>query len=390
MKIAVLLNEQYPNGMAASNRTHLYSRGLAEIGNDVIIIIPRPTERRSSIRNGCREGIYEGVKFRYAFECMIRKTIIGRKYQNIISFRNCFKILYGMKPDVILVVCNDLKINILAKVSSMLTGAKIVREKTEVPYYRIENLSSLKKLRIKTEFSLFDGLLVISPALRHFFHKEMSMKIKIAEVPIMIDSLKAEAVNHKEAGNPLLVYTGSLLDHKDGVTIILKAFARVLKKHPTARLIMAGDLDGSPDKDKILSVMKQLKINNHIEFTGYVSKERLQEIKSQASMLVVAKPLNRQNRYNMATKAGEYLLTEKPIVISSVDPICNYLTNHMDACIAEPDEEHMAAEIEFLLENSTSAELIGKRGRKIAMEFFDYRKHVQSINEFFSELTRFR
>lgn len=35
MKIAVILNEQYPNGMAASNRTHLYSRGLAEIGNDV-------------------------------------------------------------------------------------------------------------------------------------------------------------------------------------------------------------------------------------------------------------------------------------------------------------------------------------------------------------------
>lgn len=388
MKIAVILNEQYPNGMAASNRTHLYSRGLAEIGNDVNILIPRPTEKSSDVRNMSNEGIYQGVKYRYAYESMIRKTITGRKYQNLMSFINCFRILSGMKPDIILVVCNELKINILAKISSLLTGAKIVREKTEVPYYRVENLNLIRKLRIKTEFRLFDGLMVISPALKQFFQNDMSLNIRVAEIPIMIDSLQDKPLDNKSEGSPLLVYTGSLLDHKDGVTIILKAFARVVKKHPSARLIMAGDLNSSPDKARILSVMKQLKIDDKTEFTGYVSKERLHEIKSQASMLVVAKPMNRQNRYNMATKTGEYLLTEKPIVISSVDPICNYLTNHKNACISQPDEEHMAAEFEFLLENTDEAELIGKSGKKIAMEFFDYRKHVISINDFFKELKK--
>jgi glycosyltransferase involved in cell wall biosynthesis len=388
MKIVVILNEQYPNGMAASNRTHLYSRGLAEIGNDVNILIPRPTEKSSDVRNITNEGVYQGVKYRYAYECMIRKTVAGRKYQNIMSFINCFRILTGMKPDIILVVCNELKINILAKISSLLTGAKIVREKTEVPYYRQENLNFIRKLRIRTEFRLFDGLMVISPALKQFFQNDMSLKIRVAEVPIIIDSSQEKPSKNNREGSPLLVYTGSLLDHKDGVTIILKAFAMVVKKHPSARLIMAGDLNSSPDKVKILSVMKQLRIDDKTEFTGYVSKERLHEIKSQASMLVVAKPMNRQNRYNMATKTGEYLLTEKPIVISSVDPICNYLTNHKNACICQPDEEHMAAEFEFLLENNNEAELIGKSGKKIAMEFFDYRKHVISINDFFNQLKR--
>lgn len=388
MKIAVILNEQYPNGMAASNRTHLYSRGLAEIGNDVNILIPRPTEKSSEVRNLSNEGIYQGVKYRYSYESMIRKTIAGRKYQNIMSFINCFRILTRMKPDIILVVCNELKINILAKISSLFTGAKIVREKTEVPYYSQENLNFIRKLRIKTEFRLFDGLMVISPALRQFFQNDMSLNIRVAEVPIIIDSSQDKPLEIKKEENPLLVYTGSLLDHKDGVTIILKAFARVVKKHPSARLIMAGDLNSSPDKGKILSVMKQLMIDDKTEFTGYVSKERLHELKSKASMLVVAKPMNRQNRYNMATKTGEYLLTEKPIVISSVDPICNYLTNHKNACISQPDEEHMAAEIEFLLENINEAELIGKSGKKIAMEFFDYKKHVISINDFFNELKR--
>lgn len=319
---------------------------------------------------------------------MIRKTIAGRKYQNIMSFINCFRILTRMKPDIILVVCNELKINILAKISSLFTGAKIVREKTEVPYYSQENLNFIRKLRIKTEFRLFDGLMVISPALRQFFQNDMSLNIRVAEVPIIIDSSQDKPLEIKKEENPLLVYTGSLLDHKDGVTIILKAFARVVKKHPSVRLIMAGDLNSSPDKGKILSVMKQLMIDDKTEFTGYVSKERLHELKSKASMLVVAKPMNRQNRYNMATKTGEYLLTEKPIVISSVDPICNYLTNHKNACISQPDEEHMAAEIEFLLENINEAELIGKSGKKIAMEFFDYKKHVISINDFFNELKR--
>ncbi len=45
MKILIILNEPYPIGMACTKRIHLYAKGLTELGNNVKIIIPKPTEK---------------------------------------------------------------------------------------------------------------------------------------------------------------------------------------------------------------------------------------------------------------------------------------------------------------------------------------------------------
>ncbi|MGE5456925.1 MAG: glycosyltransferase family 4 protein, partial [Methanococcaceae archaeon] len=270
---------------------------------------------------------------------------------------------------------------------SSLVNAKIVREKSEVPFYKTEKLSLIQKIRIKSEFKLFDGLIVISGTLKDFFSKEMLLRIKMVEVPILIDSTKrSPGKNGSTTIKPNLVYTGSLLDHKDGVINIVKAFARVVQDHPDVSLILTGNIDGSVDKPEILSLIDKLDLAGKVVLPGYLAKEKLNEVTLSATALLLAKPINRQNRYNMATKTGEYLLTGRPAVISSVDTVCHYLKHRGNVCIVDPDYIKVADEIEFLLNNSEQADAIGSAGQESVVEFFDYKIHAPRINDFLRQL----
>lgn len=389
MKIAIILDEQYPFGMAASNRTHLYSKALVQLGHDVHILVPRPMDKPDNVVNHHSSGIHEGVKFRYGHETVIRRSFLGRRRQNALSLIKSLKFLIGYKPEIILVVSNDLKLNMLGKIAALFTGAKLVREKTEVPYYRYEQLPSRLKVRLKAEFRMFDGLIVISPALYDFFTKELRLNKKIIEIPILIGSSSVRNINGTpEKERPTLVYTGSLIDHKDGVLIILRAFARVLEVHPDAKLILTGDIEHSSDRQKIMNAIESYGLTGKVELTGYIARERMVELTSEATALLLAKPANRQNRYNMASKVGEYLLSGRPAVVSSVDPVCKYLSHRKNAFIIDPDDEQMSAEIIYIITHPSEAESIGKAGKQSAIELFDIDRHARRMESFFEELRK--
>jgi glycosyltransferase involved in cell wall biosynthesis len=385
MKISFLLDGQFPYGMASANRAHLYAKGLIELGNDVTILIPRATEKPGRIRNRDVSGIHEGVKFRYAYESIIRKSFLGRRIQNLISFMNSFLLFIRLKPDIILIAASNFKYILLGKTCSLLTGAKLVREKSEVPFYKLEKLTRFRKFRIKSEFRLFDGMIVISNELKDFFSRDMKLNLKMIEVPILVEtnSISKNGIPARKAN---LVYTGSLLEHKDGVTTIIRAFARILPDHPGLKLIMTGNIEGSVSKKEILDLIQSLKLGDNVLLPGYISKDELNELTTTASVLLLAKPLNRQNRYNMATKIGEYLMTGRPAVISNVDPVCSYLSHRENICITDPDELRIAEEIEFLLENPLKADEIGSSGRGSVVRLFDYKIHAARMDDFFRNL----
>lgn len=385
MKITILLDEQFPFGMASANRIHLYAKGLTELGNEVVVFVPRATEKPGRLRNSAVDGEYEGVKFRYAYECVIRKSFIGRRFQNAVSLMKSFFFIIGFSPDIIMIAARNPKYIFLGKICSFLTKAKLVREKSEVPFYRKEELSALQVFRIKSEFRLFDGMIVISDALKEFFRSDLKLNIRMLEVPILADCGSGRNIGIHPV-LPRLVYTGSLLDHKDGVLTIIRAFARIRNKYPHLKLVMTGNLDASINKEAILSLIDSMNLKDSVEFPGYLSREKLKELTSSALALLLAKPENRQNRYNMATKAGEYLMTGRPAVISSVDPICRYLKHRENVCITNPDDKLMAEEIEFLLDHPAEACSIGLAGRESVRGLFDYRLHAHRIDSFFREL----
>ncbi len=386
MKIAILLNEAYPVGMAATNRIHLYAKGLLELGNIVRILIPRATEKPGKAKNIEKRGTYEGVYFRYACNPVMSPNFLKRRIQNVLSVTNFLTFFVSYNPDVVLVVSNDFRDIFYAKICSIFIRSKIVREKNEVPFHRLNEISEKRERKIVREFNLFHGIIVISDTLRDFFIKDLSLKVKILEVPILIDNKNHSLDKRNISVEPNLVYTGSLIDRKDGILIIIKAFSRIAESFPHIRLIMTGDINSSPDKEKVFEYLETYKIKTRVDLPGYVSKEELIRLTSTATALLLAKPDNRQNRYNMATKIGEYLLTGRPVILSSVDPVCNHLTYRVDAFVVNPDDNEIADELRFILGNPEKAVEIGSKGQEKANQLFNYKTHAARMNDFLKEL----
>jgi glycosyltransferase involved in cell wall biosynthesis len=213
------------------------------------------------------------------------------------------------------------------------------------------------------------------------------MKVNILEVPILIDSQKhVLSSQDKPPMEPNLVYTGSLINRKDGILFILEAFSEIAGTYPEIRLVMTGDINGSPDKETILEYLESHNLKTRVDLVGFVSKEELIRLTSTATALLLAKPDNRQNRYNMATKVGEYLLTGRPVVLSSVDPVCRQLVHRVDACIVHPDSSEFAEELRFILDNPGRAGEIGSEGREKAYQLFDYKVHATRMNNYLKAL----
>lgn len=72
---------------------------------------------------------------------------------------------------------------------------------------------------------------------------------------------------------PTIVAVGRLTPVK-GFDVLLKAFATVCDQHPTARLILIGD---GKQRDSLIELAKDLRVRDHVEFTGHISAVEVRE-----------------------------------------------------------------------------------------------------------------
>lgn len=385
MKICIIPDMPYPNGMARTKRIHLLAKGISSLGNDVKIIIPYPTEFLNYINNEKTSGLFEGVKFQYAWHSTVRsRFFIGRRVHDLLGNCVTFFLVLQQKPDIILIVGDSIPRYFLMKFLSKIISSKLILEINEVPYYNKESIGFFNQLIVKVKFSIFDGIVVISESLRNFFMKDYAVKAKITVLPIITDIKSYAETTPFEISNNI-VYTGSLSQKKDGIFTIIRAFERVLHKHSTLKLILTGDLRFSDVKMKILDFVKEKGLKDKIIFTGYLPEEELLKLTNTARVLVLSKNMNRQNKYNSATKIGEYLCTGRPVLISNVDSVCNYLENRISAFIADPEVESFEKELVYILDNPELADKVGKRGKKVAMENFNYLKQAENLIQFLKQ-----
>ena len=169
-----------------------------------------------------------------------------------------------------------------------------------------------------------------------------------------------------------IAYCGNVSNNKDGVDILIKSFALVCKKRPEIKLFIIGKSPSQTEASDNLRLIKSLGIEERIVFTGVVSSEQMPQLLKDAMVLALARPDNLQAKYGFPTKLGEYLLTENPVVVTSVGDIPLFLKDGVSALISEPSNVEMFAEkLLWALDNPGEASAVGKAGAAVAAEFFN-------------------
>ena len=216
-----------------------------------------------------------------------------------------------------------------------------------------------------------DGLFVISNALKEYFCSKGVEATKIHVINMTVDKTRFDGIQ-KQKGERYIAYCGTASNNKDGVDQLIKSFALISERYPELKLYIIGRIPKESESFGNKELVKQLGVTGKVFFTGVVPSSEIPQMLTNAEIVALDRPENIQAKYGFPTKLGEYLLTGNPVVITKVGDIPLFLTDGINALIAEPDcPESFAEKLDWALSHKEEARKIGLAGKQVALQSFD-------------------
>jgi glycosyltransferase involved in cell wall biosynthesis len=390
LNLVFVSSDQYPDGGAAVNRHMAYTKGLVEDGHDVTFVL---LSKQIARDNDYSEG---GIKYLTASPL---KPIRNRnKLKKIILLirelrdRNNLILKIHRKRKIDAIILLDTLVWILIPIIRLAkkNGIKIIHERTEYPFVVGGKALIMRvnlKIYLKYVLKKFNGIYVISQALKNYFNNILNNEMPIEIINMIVDPARfkvvAPAVNHNYQ---YIAYCGSLNDNKDGVDILIRAFGDALisgKIKNDIRLMLIGDIQEESFQKKLDTILEEKNCRNNIIFTGKVERSKVPELLIGAAALALARPESKQAEGGFPTKLGEYLATGKPVIITSTGEIGLFLKDSYNAFIARPgDVNSFSEKINEVFSDYPKALEIGKRGEMLIYNEFNYYKQALRLARF--------
>jgi glycosyltransferase involved in cell wall biosynthesis len=220
---------------------------------------------------------------------------------------------------------------------------------------------------------LGDEVIVLSEELRAFVGARGVPPARITLVPIgvhpeMFDAGDGAGVRRRLglADAPIVMYTGTL-DRFQRVDYLLQAMARVLERHPEARLVIASNLAKDEDLAEVRAQARRLAIDDRMVLMHPVPLDELPSYLAAADVAVCPRPACP----GFPVKVLNYMAARKPIVTARGS--AKSLRHLETAFVAEDDDwEGLATGIALLLEDSALAKRLGEEARAAIMGRFDW------------------
>lgn len=331
------------------------------------------------------KGIYDKIDYYYVFKdyknVVINGLLFLPSYCRAIYYLYKFKV---PKAKNILYVYSGINIeNIIPILFSKAFGYKILVDVVEDFSLNQEKVSLIRKIKISSNLffekhldKIANGVIVIS---RYLERKFINLNVPILYLPVSanISQFERPKIGGEKKFSYSILYAGTY-GKKDGVSIILKAFKSVIEKRNDARLV----LTGNPTKD-ILNEISHLNIYEFIEFTGYLNDKDYNVKIHESDILLMTRIDSKYANAGFPFKLGEYLATGNPVIASKTSDVEEYLTNGENAFLLETvNELELEKTIVYTLDNYEKALEIGKRGKHIAIEYFNPDFHIIKLEEF--------
>lgn len=375
MKILVIFNRNlfYVEG-ASSNRFRTIFEGLALRNVEIHILIAAGyfewEEYLFHNRYKYPKNIfihYIGFPYllrsikRIKYQSLRRSLIINKQkeLQTKINFDYGW-ITYGLKNDIYLESIDLFKRE----------GAKIIQEMSEHPVLFMSKNEYNEYLKLICP--QVDIMLLMTNGLLDFYSKYIQSS-KLYHIPMTVDLdrfSKSKSISKENIW--VISYVGLMKNKKDGVDVLIKAFAAVSKEFKNIRLQLIGPKKPKEDYLEQLNFIENNNLENIIEYLGEKPRSEIPQLLIDSDCLVLARPSSKQAQFGFPTKLGEYLATGNPVVATSVGEIPFYLKNNNNAFIAQPnDVDDFADKIMNVLKDKKNAVKIGKRGFETANEYFN-------------------
>lgn len=369
MKELYILDSSYNPTSAGTNRLLALGLALHKKGVKVTFFYLFPYKKKERC-----DRYTDVLHYVYLWE----DSQTSNKYLNTIrSMRRFYKI---MKPEIPVYVYSLLNCVYFLRRKK---GVRLYHEYTENPEVigKIGGFlgNYLYKL-YKHVIPQLDGLFLITPALREMYISQFgAVPEKTIVLNMIVDVKRFEHLQELPITDTIS-YCGIISEYKDGVSVLIKAFGKVVKTYPEYKLQLIGPFRDQNVKKNILDLIEQLELKDKVVFTGSIAPHEMPELLKSSKILALARPDNKQSKYGFATKIGEYLMTERPVVLTRVGAVEDYLKDKENCILANPDDvDDFANKLLWTLENYETACAIGEKGYETALKHFNSEIEAEKI-----------
>jgi glycosyltransferase involved in cell wall biosynthesis len=178
----------------------------------------------------------------------------------------------------------------------------------------------------------------------------------------------------------VVLFVGRLY-HRKGLETLLRSVPPVLKEFSNVKFVISGT--GFKQKEENLrNLAKELDIENHVMFLGYVLDDKLPLLYSASDIFVLPAIYE-----NFPFAILEAQATGLPVISTNVGGIPEFLVDNKNGFVIEPrDPMKLTQKLLTLLQDPKLAKEMGDHGRKLIEEQFDWHLITSQVIDLYHKL----
>lgn len=403
MKILIVISHNpYYGCFASANRWMTLIDGLTDLNVEVRLLITagyltkaefKSMRRRSHIRK--IEVHYLNILFNHTLwlrrlnNYFVRPLLIPFIHQAVMQF------ITSNKEAIVWTDSSNESLKLVVKIKKRHPETKTFLELSEYldihlinrgPFLQKLNGSKRQSLFYKKAYLAYNGLALMTRTLMDHFRSLPEEGPVLFHLPMTVDLERfARLLQPADAfRKPYIAFIGMMNNSKEGVDILIKAFAKISEKFPSYILYLIGPWHYDTPLHK--RMIDDLGLEKRVFWMGEYNRDEIPAILKNADLLVLPRPDSKQARGGFPTKLGEYLASGIPVCATSVGEIPEYLTDEESAYLATPGSvESFAEAMSRALSNIDEAFKIGANGRKVAEIHFNKDVQARKLYEFLKD-----
>lgn len=309
-------------------------------------------------------------------------SILSYLYKSISFITKCY--VKGEKNVFYLYETPDIK-TIVPLVFAKLIGYKVVLDIVEDNSQAASFGGRINRFRIQSgayilknfQF-LVDLNIVISSHLEKLL-LQYTQPNKVVFIPVTMDISKfnTDDIPKEEVGT--LFYGGSF-GKKDGLPLLLEAFEEVCEGHPALQLVLTGKGENVEDFNEFMSLAQKSRFSDRISYKGFVPSADYQDLLNSCEIFCVIRDNSGAANTGFPSKLAEYLATGKAVIVTNVGDVASYLVDKENALLVPPEDlGALVSAIRYLINNPEQVNVIGSKGRAVAIDRFNSRIESQKL-----------
>lgn len=254
-------------------------------------------------------------------------------------------------------------------------------------------LQCINKVRFITTVSQFiaDDVQKMYPAAKGKLNVVYSAADNDAYVPIWSEDIKEQRVGRRKQygldDRKVILYVGRL-SKKKGAHVLIKAMSQVMELHPEAALLFVGSkwYGSNATDDYIVKIQEMAKkLKGPAIFTGFLTPQEIPKYYNMGDIFVCAS----QWREPLARVHYEAMAAGLPIITTARGGNAEVMQENINGFTIEEynNPDVMAEKINYLLEHEEEAIGMGKAGRKLAEEKYNWQRVAKQLLDLFDTVS---